>query len=220
MIRFMCLYYYDGGPSPNPLSSSHHWNEYAGAKQQLLNRLRRFEKLAELDPVELERKLLEESDDEDVSENEEPLSLYRKQSVETFVTQVFNQSSHPRNISNDMKRLVSDLIVEEKGDIICSGNNEVGVMGRIRNRLDSWKEVELNTIDMMIGLDFKKEFDGWTKFPKQLEETAGEIELAVYGLLVEELLEELLDYVLATNWSSYLTMDNIRNHCKRNQLNS
>ncbi|KAL0410064.1 UNVERIFIED_CONTAM: hypothetical protein Slati_3596100 [Sesamum latifolium] len=35
------------------------------AKQQLLYRLRRFEKLAELDPIELERKLLQGSDDDD-----------------------------------------------------------------------------------------------------------------------------------------------------------
>ncbi|KAI3471848.1 hypothetical protein Pfo_028501 [Paulownia fortunei] len=161
----------------------------------------KFEELAKLDPIELERKLMEGSDDEDEgereeSEGDEPLSLYRKQSVETFVSQVFNQSSlkyHSRNMSTDMKRLVSDLIVEEKM-----------VMGRICNRLDSWKEVEFDTIDMMIGLDFKREFDGWTKFHEEVEETAAEIELAVYGLLVEELSEELfymdgqhqeLDYV-------------------------
>ncbi|KAI3473332.1 hypothetical protein Pfo_030623 [Paulownia fortunei] len=181
------------------------------AKQQLLYRLRRFEELAKLDPIELERKLMEGSDDEDEgereeSEGDEPLSAYRKQSVETFVSQVFNQSSlkyHSRNMSTDMKRLVSDLIVEEKSEMIHSGNNEV-VMGRICNRLDSWKEVEFDTIDMMIGLDFKREFDGWTKFREEVEETAAEIELAVYGLLVEELSEELfymdgqhqeLDYV-------------------------
>ncbi|KAL2481221.1 hypothetical protein Adt_34187 [Abeliophyllum distichum] len=67
-------------------------------KQQLLYRLRRFEKLAELDPMELERKLLEESDDDDDDlqeieelEDEEPLALYKERRVENFVTEVFNK---------------------------------------------------------------------------------------------------------------------------------
>ncbi|KAK6139985.1 hypothetical protein DH2020_026259 [Rehmannia glutinosa] len=172
------------------------------AKQQLLYRLRRFEKLAELDPIELERKLLEGSDDEDQGEREEPedddneqLSLYRKQSVETILTQVFNQPTlqcHSRNMSTDMKKLVSDLIVEEKGEIVRLGNNNEVVMGRICNRLDSWKEVEFNTIDMMIGFDLKRECDGWMKFREQSEEVSAEIELAIYGLLLEELSEELV----------------------------
>lgn len=143
--------------------------------------------------------MLEESDNEEdhgereESEDDEPLSLYKKHTVETFVTQVFNQSSlqyHPRNMSTDMKRLVSDLIVEENRELFQSGTNDV-VMGRICNRLDLWKEVEFDTIDMMIGLDFKREFDGWRKFDEHVEETAAEIELAIYRLLVEELSDEL-----------------------------
>lgn len=173
--------------------------KYAGAKQQLMYRLRRFEKLAELDPVELERKLLEGSDDEghverEDSEADEPLSPLRQHNVETFVSQVFNQSSlkyQSRSMSADMKRLVSDLIVEEKRQMIQSGASEV-VMGRICNRLDSWREVEFDTIDMMIGLDFKKESDVWTRFGEQVQDTAAEIELAIYVLLVEELTDDLL----------------------------
>ncbi|KAI3447491.1 hypothetical protein Pfo_004156 [Paulownia fortunei] len=168
------------------------------AKQQLLYRLRRFEKLAELDPLELEQKLLESSDDEYQresveSEDDEPLSLYRKQDADTFVNEVFSLSSlqhNSRKMSADMKRLVSDLIVEEKSKIFCLGNKEV-VLGRTCNRLDSWREVEFDTIDTMVELDFKRGFDGWKKFPEQVEETAAEVELAIFGLLVEELSEEL-----------------------------
>ncbi|KAH6825310.1 hypothetical protein C2S53_009914 [Perilla frutescens var. hirtella] len=168
------------------------------AKQQLLYRLRRFEKLAELDPVELERKLLVEGSDEEGREGtdeHEPLSMspYRQHNVETFVSQVFNQSSlkyHSRSMSADMKRLVSDLIVEEKRQMIQPGANEV-VMGRICSRLDSWREVESDTIDMMIGLDFKKELQGWAKFGQEVQETAAEIELAIYLLLLQELTDDL-----------------------------
>ncbi|KAG8376677.1 hypothetical protein BUALT_Bualt09G0088800 [Buddleja alternifolia] len=167
------------------------------AKQQLLNRLRRFERLAELDPMELERKLLEGSDDDDLGEREEsddedePFSLYKKHSVDTFVTEAFNQYNNSRKVSADMKRLVSDLIIEEKSEeIISSGNKEV-VLGRVGNRLDSWKEVEFDTIDMMIDLDFKRGLDGWKKFPEQVEEVAAEMEIEIYGLLMEELSEEM-----------------------------
>ncbi|KAL8526289.1 hypothetical protein ACS0TY_015492 [Phlomoides rotata] len=139
------------------------------AKQQLMCRLRRFEKLAELDPIELERKLLEGSDEEDHGEREEsledePLSIYTK--------------------------LVSDLIVEENGEMVNSGGNDV-VLGRVCKRIDSWKQVEFNTIDMMVGLDLKRAFNGWTRFNEQVEETAAEIELGIFVLLVEELAGEL-----------------------------
>ncbi|KAL3839779.1 hypothetical protein ACJIZ3_024370 [Penstemon smallii] len=172
------------------------------AKHQLLRRLRRFEELANLDPMELERKLLEgsegeeqvEEEEEEESENDEPLSLYRNiQNVDTFVTEVFNQTdlqNHSKKMSDDMKRLVSDLIVEERNKIICPGTKEV-VFGRICNKLDSWKEVEFDTIDMMIDLDFKREFDGWRKCTEQGEEVVKEIELEIFGLLIEELSEDM-----------------------------
>ncbi|KAL0309574.1 UNVERIFIED_CONTAM: hypothetical protein Sradi_5899700 [Sesamum radiatum] len=170
------------------------------AKQQLLYRLRRFEKLAELDPMELERKLLEGSDDDDLgetgreSEDDDPLSLYRQQAtIDSIVAEVLNQSSlecHTTNMSSDMKKLVSDLIIEEKSkNTSCSGNNDV-VMRRVCSKLDSWKRVQFDTIDMMIGLDFRREYEDWKKFPEQVEETAAEIELAIYGLLLEELLSD------------------------------
>ncbi|KAL0338590.1 UNVERIFIED_CONTAM: hypothetical protein Sangu_1381100 [Sesamum angustifolium] len=170
------------------------------AKQQLLYRLRRFEKLAELDPMELERKLLEGSDDDDLgemgreSEDDDPLSLYRQQdTVDSIVAEVLNQSSlecHTTNMSSDMKKLVSDLIIEEKSkNTSCLGNNDV-VMRRVCSKLDSWKRVQFDTIDMMIGLDFRREYDDWKKFPEQVEETAAEIELAICGLLLEELLSD------------------------------
>ncbi|KAL0426514.1 UNVERIFIED_CONTAM: hypothetical protein Slati_2826200 [Sesamum latifolium] len=64
------------------------------AKEQLLHRLRRFEQLAELDPIELERKLLEDSDSEYhqgesvESDEDKPLSPYRKQDLDTYVESI------------------------------------------------------------------------------------------------------------------------------------
>lgn len=132
-------------------------------------RLRRFEMLAELDPIELERKLLEGSDED-----------YHEEQEESLENEPLSQYT----------RLVSDLIVEEKGEMVSSSGNDV-VLGRVCKRFDSWKQVEFNTIDMMVGLDLKRELNGWTRFNDQVEETAAEIELEIFVLLVEELSDEL-----------------------------
>ncbi|KAL3536147.1 hypothetical protein ACH5RR_004608 [Cinchona calisaya] len=176
------------------------------AKEQLLCKLRRFEKLAELDPVELEKRMMEELDDEGENEdqsegveeekcvdNEILLPLYRGCSLDSFVSDVCSKSilKNRSKIPADMKRLVSDLISEEKREIKGLENSEI-VIGRVCKKLNSWKEVESNTIDMMVELDFRKEFDQWKRFQEQREETGLEIELAIFQLLVTELSEELL----------------------------
>lgn len=154
----------------------------SGAKQLLLYRLCRFEKLAELDPIELERKLLEGSDDNDQEEieeceDDEPFAIYREHSVDTLALEVISKSNHQktRKISADMKSLVLDPTVDQKSKTNCLNNNEV----------------VFETVDMMIESAFKQESGRWTKFQEQEEETAAEIEVGIFGLLVEELSKEL-----------------------------
>lgn len=154
----------------------------SGAKQLLLYRLCRFEKLAELDTVELERKLLEGSDDDDQEEieeceDDEPFSMYREHSVDTLALEVISKSNHQktRKISADMKSLVSDPTIDQKSKTNCLNNNKVVFV----------------TVDMMIESAFKQESGRWTKFQEQEEETAAEIEVGIFGLLVEELSKEL-----------------------------
>ncbi|GFP88117.1 hypothetical protein PHJA_000955400 [Phtheirospermum japonicum] len=148
------------------------------AKQQLLDRLRRFEKLAELDPMELERNFLEDSEDEYqresvVSEDDhEPSSSpYQKQSVDRFLNEAFCLSNLQHNSRNKMcadeKRLVSDPMVEKKSKILCIGNKEV--------------VLEFDMVDMMVELDLKR-----SGFEGREEETVEEIELSIFGQLVEE----------------------------------
>ncbi|XP_059667483.1 uncharacterized protein LOC132312931 [Cornus florida] len=171
------------------------------AKQQLLHKLRRFERLAELDPIELEKILLEERDEEidneDLEvendwEDDESLSFCREKNVDEFIRENLNKSSlHFGEVSADTKTLVSDLIAEEKSEENASDDSEV-VAKRVCKRLDSWKVVKCNTIDMMVKSDFVREFDGWNKNQEQMGETAMEIELAIFGLLVEELSQELV----------------------------
>lgn len=170
------------------------------AKLQLLHKLRRFERLAELDPIELEKRMLEDQDDESYGDypiedeeydDDESLSLCSEENLDDFVRDVFCKSSfqHLSKIPSDMKMLVSDLIVEEKKNLV----NDSEVVKGVLKKLESWREVESNTIDMMIDLDFKREIDGWKrKDEDQIRATAIEIELGIFRILVEELCEELV----------------------------
>lgn len=161
-----------------------------GAQQQLLSKLRRFEKLAELDPIELEKLMLEEEEEEgnnDLEYDNDSLLSYRDRDFETFASEV--------TFPFDMKRLVSDLIYEEKTETNNSNNREEEVVfGRVCKRLDSWQHVRSDTIDMMIESDFKTELDDWKKFHEQREEAALEVEVSIFRLLVEELAEEIVHF--------------------------
>ncbi|KAJ4837168.1 hypothetical protein Tsubulata_042106 [Turnera subulata] len=173
------------------------------AKQKLLQKLRRFEKLAELDPVELEERMMEQEREFDEEDNnmdciereegcdeEDLASSDMQKSIDMFIMQSLCKSSfnRPRKIPRDMKRLVSDLINEEEQEF---GDREATVK-RVCKRLESWKNVESNTIDMMVGQDFRRDKEGWRKDQEQAEEVALAIELSIFGILVEELSEELL----------------------------
>ncbi|KAL5545913.1 hypothetical protein UlMin_005600 [Ulmus minor] len=166
-------------------------------KHQLLQKLRRFEKLAELDPIELEKRMLEDDDDEDYDfdnlEEEEECEADDTSSIDGFVQEVLGTSSIDQfqPTPEDMKRLVSDLIVEEGEEQNAIGNGEE-VARRVCKRFESWNEVQSNTIDMMVEQDFRKELEGWKKNQEQVGETAIEIELAIFGLLVGELASELV----------------------------
>ncbi|XP_028782337.1 uncharacterized protein LOC114738448 [Neltuma alba] len=156
------------------------------AKQQLLYKLRSFEKLAELDPIELEKRMLEE-EEEEADETPEEKDYNR------LVLEVICQSSthERRGIPEDHKRLISDLIVEEERELNSLEERET-VIRRVCKKLELWRELEPKTIDMMIQQDFGREDDGWKKNEEHKEEVAGELELAILGLLVEEFSEELV----------------------------
>lgn len=102
-----------------------------GAQQQLLHKLRRFEKLAELDPIELEKLLLEEEDD---NENR----------VECQVSNlIFEEKSDIKSLNygeavfgRECKRL--DLSQELRS------NNTIDMVVKsdLKNEFDSWNEFQ------------------------------------------------------------------------------
>ncbi|OAY42861.1 uncharacterized protein LOC110619943 [Manihot esculenta] len=162
------------------------------AKQQLLQKLHRFEKLAELDPVELGKRMLEQEEEE---EEEEEVESDMEQSIDRFIIEELSKTifCRVRKIPRDMKRLVSDLINEEQQQQKYFAADREVMAKRVCKRFESWKEVESNTIDMMVEQDFKtEELNGWKSYQEQVKETALEIELGIFRLLVEELSEELV----------------------------
>ncbi|KAK8663049.1 hypothetical protein V6N13_024930 [Hibiscus sabdariffa] len=171
------------------------------AKQQLLHKLRRFEKLAKLDPIELEKRMLEHDDDddddygicdldkEDELENE-LVSSDSEMNIDVIIQEVLKSSfGNGARLPDSMKRLLCDLVSEEETDM-----GRETVAQRVCKRLEAWKHVESSTIDMMVGQDFRRsQIDGWKGDQEQTKETAAsELEYAIFGLLMEELSEELV----------------------------
>lgn len=178
---------------------------FTEAKQQILYKLRRFEKLAELDPIELERRMMDQEEDEDEDETfmeeddcededwEESSSKENdfRELVFEAVCSLSKVHDDKQQIPQEFKKLISDLIVEEERELDCLEDRDM-VTRRICKRLESWEEVESNTIDMMIEEDFSREDCGWKKDVEQVRNMAGELELAIFGFLMEEFSEELV----------------------------
>lgn len=172
----------------------------SGTKQQLLYKLQRFEKLAELDPIELEKRILEleaeenDSDDMEIDDSATdqagPLDTTLIRS-DGFTGEVIKLCfANMRKVPGSLKKLVADLFAEEEGKE-SKFDEEDAVVKRLCMRMESWKEADSSTIDMMVENDFRMELDAWKMNQEAIGEMAVEIELAIFSLLVEELSQEL-----------------------------
>ncbi|CAI8614799.1 unnamed protein product [Vicia faba] len=170
------------------------------ARQQILYKLRRFEKLAGLDPLELEKRMLDDEEDVDetymeevdVEDEESEVSCKENGFKELVFEAVYLSMVHDRQqMPQEFKKLIHDLIVEEERDFNSLEERDM-VITKICKRLESWKEVESNTIDMMIEEDFSIEDGGWKKNVEQIRNMAGELEFDIFSILVEEFSEELV----------------------------
>lgn len=158
---------------------------------KILTGLRRFQRVAELDPVELEKTMLEDGDEIVVIVEEQlhnhvnyPESFDMEENVNEVVRQVLSRSKQydENKISSDVRQLLLQLIDEEKK----SGPDVV--VSRVCKRLNEWKQVKSNTIDMMVELDLRKDVDVWKLYEEEVrDKLAREIESAIFGLLLEEL---------------------------------
>ncbi|XP_054803604.1 uncharacterized protein LOC129306859 [Prosopis cineraria] len=169
------------------------------AKEQLLQKLRRFEKLAELDPLELEKRLLDQEEEEEDEtlleehdwEDDDKETPDEENGYSELLLGVLRESNWEERgeIRADMKKLICDLLREER-----EGSEEEDREKLIRGvckRLELWREVETNTIDMMVGQDLNGEDEGLKRNGEHVREVAGELEHAIFGFLVEEMSQEL-----------------------------
>lgn len=149
----------------------------SGAKKNLLSKIRRFERLAELDPLELESRVIKEGEAGLDTNNNNEGNEKQDESLSSL-----------GDFSVDMRRLLLDLAKEETQ----ADSSDVEVLAKVCKRIESWREVSLNTIDMTLELDLKREGDVWRRNLEEVGETVAEIELSILGFLIEELSIDLV----------------------------
>ncbi|KAJ0243989.1 Histone-lysine N-methyltransferase SETD1B-like protein [Hirschfeldia incana] len=157
------------------------------AKHLLLQKLCRFEQLAGLDPLELEKRMSDQEDEEE----EEVKSHYQCEIITQRVVKTYFEDT--REVPEGIEALISDLVAEElhKDSFMLGG--EAQVTKRVCERLGSWRDVESNTIDMMVEHDFRIESLGsWrSKNDVEVSEVVLDIEFEIYEDLVDELSQEI-----------------------------
>ncbi|XXG88165.1 hypothetical protein AAC387_Pa12g0409 [Persea americana] len=145
------------------------------AKKNLLSKIRRFERLAELDPLELESRVIKEGEAGLDTNNNNEGNEKQDESLSSL-----------GDFSVDMRRLLLDLAKEQ------ADSSDVEVLAKVCKRIESWREVSLNTIDMTVELDLKREGDVWRRNLEEVGETVAEIEFSILGFLIEELSIDLV----------------------------
>ncbi|VVB13091.1 unnamed protein product [Arabis nemorensis] len=165
------------------------------AKHLLLQKLCRFEQLAGLDPVELEERMSDQETAEEEDE-EEMKYLYHCEIITRRVLKTYFEDM--KEVPEGIEALISDLVAEElQYDSVVldvEAEEEAAIVAkRVCERLGSWRDVESNTIDMMVEHDFRTESLGlWrSKNDAEVADTVLDIEFEIFVDLVEELSEDI-----------------------------
>ena len=98
-----------------------------------------------------------------------------------------------REVPEGIEALISDLVAEKLHKDSFMQGGEAQVAKSVCERLRSWRDVESNTIDMMVEHDFRTESLGsWrSKNEAEVAEAVVEIELEIFEDLVEELSQDI-----------------------------
>ncbi|CAN7141948.1 unnamed protein product [Brassica rapa subsp. narinosa] len=157
------------------------------AKHLLLQKLCRFEQLAGLDPLELEKRM----SDQENEEEEEVKNRYQCEIITQRVVKTYFEDM--REVPEGIEALISDLVAEELHKDSFMQGGEAQVAKRACERLRSWRDVESNTIDMMVEHDFRIESLGtWrSKNDSEVAEVVLDIEFEIFEDLVEELSQDI-----------------------------
>ncbi|RID67925.1 hypothetical protein BRARA_C00126 [Brassica rapa] len=156
----------------------------------LLQKLCRFEQLASLDPLELEETMSDQVTEED-SEEEEMINRYQREIITQRVLKTYFEDM--TKVPEGIEALISDLVSEELQYNSLLQDGEPQVAKSVCERLRSWRDVESNTIDMMVEHDFRTERLGsWrSKNEAEVAEAVVEIEFEIFEDLVEELSQDI-----------------------------
>ncbi|KAG2332657.1 hypothetical protein Bca4012_017777 [Brassica carinata] len=140
------------------------------AKRRLLKKLCRFDKLAGMDPVDLERKMSEEQQDEE-KENEE--------SEEEDNMRVYDTDEEYEDVDEAMAR-ESGWVEEER-------RKKWRMMNAWRVGMGAEEAAEA-----VVQKDIRGEAGEWTRHRGEVEEAVSEIELSIFIFLIDEFSHELV----------------------------
>uniref|UniRef100_A0A1J3CXA6 DUF4378 domain-containing protein n=1 Tax=Noccaea caerulescens TaxID=107243 RepID=A0A1J3CXA6_NOCCA len=147
------------------------------AKRRLLKKLRRFEKLAGLDPVDLEGKMSEEEEEEEEYEESE----------EDDNVRVYDSGEEYEAVDEAMAR-ESGCAEEESR----KKNDERKKKWRMMN--NAWR-VGLGAeedVDAVVRKDIREEAGEWTRHGGEVEEAVSDLELSIFVFLIDEFSHELV----------------------------
>ncbi|KAJ0259682.1 hypothetical protein HA466_0060000 [Hirschfeldia incana] len=147
----------------NLLSSS--FEVVQRAKRRLLKKLRRFEKLAGMDPVDLEEKMSEEEDECEESEEDDNLRVY-------------DWDEEYEDVDEAMARQ-SGCMQEER--------QKWKMMNAWRVGMDADEYV-----DAVVQKDMRAEAGEWTRHGGEVEEAVADLELSIFLFLIDEFSHELV----------------------------
>ncbi|XWS77116.1 hypothetical protein CRYUN_Cryun01aG0234600 [Craigia yunnanensis] len=172
-------------------------------KQKLMEKIQRFESLAKLEPVNLEKGISleetgEDGEDDDVKEEEETNEVEEKARQLLNRVKETNSPMSYKNICTD--KLLLDLFREEIATKWNKTRNEELECDMVR-LATAWIDGEQNEAEKW-GVGEKREAcirdmnrEGrWNKFQEEQEELTWEVESGVINILVDELLVDLLKF--------------------------
>ncbi|KAJ4956870.1 hypothetical protein NE237_013653 [Protea cynaroides] len=183
----------DGGETEMPSSFHQSLANMERKKQKLMQNIRRFESLAQLEPVDLDKRivLLEKDDSDESSEGEEQegedeleAKMAEEKSIELL--KLVKPTS-----SGNLDSVLLDFFKERIMGRINEGDyKELMKVGRDWMSDDMVLDLEYNRESYVTEMD--NEGGRWRKFEEEQAELAAEVERLVLGSLVDELLVDLL----------------------------
>ncbi|XP_024016688.1 uncharacterized protein LOC112090214 [Eutrema salsugineum] len=145
------------------------------AKRRLLKKLRRFEKLAGLDPVDLDGKMSEEEEEEEYEDSEEDDNI-----------RVYDSDEEYEDVDEAMAR-EGGCVEEERRKKNDERQKKWRMMKAWRVGMGAEEDV-----DAVVRKDMRGEAGEWIRHGGEVEETVSDLELSIFVFLIDEFSHELV----------------------------